>query len=62
MEDRENMIKDIAKEKVISVEYSKIGKAEVINATFIGYEVFGKWLWNNFNKICVLNIIKSCRE
>ena len=59
MKAREDLIKTLAKEKVISVEYSRIGKAEVIKATFLGYEVFGKWLWQNFENICVLNIIKK---
>ena len=58
LEGREDLIKTLAKEKVISVEYSRIGKAEVIKATYLGYEVFGKWLWQNFENICVLNIKK----
>ena len=62
MEAREDLIKTLAKEKVISVEYSSIGKTEVNKAVFIGYEVFGKWLWQNFESICVLNIIKSDKE
>lgn len=59
MKAREDYIKTLAKEKVISVEYSSIGKTEVNKAVFIGYEVFGKWLWQNFESICVLNIIKK---
>ena len=59
---REDLIKTLAKEKVISVEYSSIGKTEVNKAVFIGYEVLGKWLWENFENICVLNIIKSDKE
>ena len=62
MKAREDYIKTLAKEKVISVEYSSIGKTEVNKAVFIGYEVFGKWLWQNFESICVLNIIKSDKE
>lgn len=62
METREDYIKTLAKEKVISVEYSSIGKTEVNKAVFIGYEVLGKWLWENFENICVLNIIKSDKE
>lgn len=62
LETREDYIKTLAKEKVISVEYSSIGKTEVNKAVFIGYEVLGKWLWENFENICVLNIIKSDKE